>query len=221
MRWPSTGSNSACDRHDELVCEAERQHRGGAHLIREIRPEPDCVRGDDRRRDGQDDGIRRQRAARGFDRKALSLTIDRRNGATEPNRQARRLRRDGRSISFDDAPVDAAVGVTVAVLAAPGGSRLVDCEPSPGGNAGPGIAIRRMQPAAAEIEWKRTIGHRMGPAASPVPRFKHGQGNSGRRKPQGGAKSGGARTDDNGLEIVPPPGSMRAPFELIPTCRRS
>jgi hypothetical protein len=31
------------DRHDELVSKAERQHRGGADLVNEIRPEPDSL----------------------------------------------------------------------------------------------------------------------------------------------------------------------------------
>jgi hypothetical protein len=36
--------------------------------------------------------------------------------AAEPNRQARRLSRDYGSVSFDDAPDDAGIGITVAVL---------------------------------------------------------------------------------------------------------
>jgi hypothetical protein len=42
--------------------------------------------------------------------------IDEHDGTVEPNWQAYRLRRDYGSVSFGDPPVDAAVGITVAVL---------------------------------------------------------------------------------------------------------
>ena len=104
------------DRHDELVSEAERQHRGSSDFVRQFRPEHDPLRGDERRRDGHDDGIGHHRAVRGFDRKAFSAIIDQHDGAAKSNRQGRRLRRDCGSVSFSGPPVDAAVGLTVAVL---------------------------------------------------------------------------------------------------------
>jgi hypothetical protein len=42
----------------------------------------------------------------------------------------------------------------------------------------------------------------MGPAADPVTSFKDGESDPRRCKPHGGADSGGARPDDNDLEIV-------------------
>ena len=72
-----------------------------------------------------------------------------------------------------------------------------------------------MQPAAPEIERKRRIGNRIGPAADPVSSFKDGERDPRRSKPHGGAKSGGARTDDNDLEIVCAARKHEAPFELI------
>ncbi len=59
------------DRHDEFVSEAERQHRGSSDFIRQFRPEPDPLRGDERGRDGHDDGIGHHRAERGFYRKTF------------------------------------------------------------------------------------------------------------------------------------------------------
>ena|ERR1700724_665704 len=59
-----------------------------------------------------------------------------------------------------------------------------------------------MQPAASEIERKRRTGNRIGSAADPASSIKDGERNPRRRKPHGGADSGGARTDDNDLEIV-------------------
>jgi hypothetical protein len=68
------------NRHDELVSEAERQHQGSRGFIRQFRPEPDPLRGDERRRDGHDDGIGHHRAERGFDRNAFSAMIDEHDG---------------------------------------------------------------------------------------------------------------------------------------------
>ena len=90
----------------------------------------------------------------------------------------------------------------VEALSAPGGKRPVDCEPGLGRDPGPGIAIGRMQPAAPEIEWKRRVSNRIGPAADPASSFKDGERDPRRCKPRGGADSGGARTDDDDLEIV-------------------
>ena len=104
------------DRYDGFVSEAERQHRGSSDFIRQCRPEPDPLRGDERRRDGHDDGIGRHRAERGFDRKTFSAMIDQYDGTVEPNRQACRLRRDYGAVSFSDPPVDAGIGITAAVL---------------------------------------------------------------------------------------------------------
>jgi hypothetical protein len=58
------------------------------------------------------------------------------------------------------------------------------------------------QPAAPEIERKRCIGHRIGPAADPASSFKDGERDPRRCKPHGGADSGGARSDDDDLKIV-------------------
>jgi hypothetical protein len=104
------------DRHDELVSEAERQHRGSSDFIRQFRPEPDPLCGDHWRWNGQDNGIGHHRAERGFDRKTYSAMIDEHDGTVEPNWQACRLRRDDGSVSFDDPPVEATIGITVAVL---------------------------------------------------------------------------------------------------------
>jgi len=82
------------NRHDELVGEAERQHRGSGHLIRQFRPKPDLLRGDEWRRDGHDDGIRRHRAEHSFDRETFFAMVDERDRTVEPNWQAGRLRRD-------------------------------------------------------------------------------------------------------------------------------
>ncbi len=90
------------DRHDELVSEAEWQYRGGSHLIRQFRPKPDLLRGDEWRRDGHDDGIRRHRAEHGFDRETFSAMVDERDRTVEPNWQAGRLRRDYGAVSFGD-----------------------------------------------------------------------------------------------------------------------
>ena len=59
-----------------------------------------------------------------------------------------------------------------------------------------------MQPAAPKIERKRRIGTRIGPAADPVSSLKDREGDFRRGKPQGSAKSCGARPDDDDLEIV-------------------
>jgi hypothetical protein len=59
-----------------------------------------------------------------------------------------------------------------------------------------------MQPAAPEIDRKRRICNRIGPAADPVSSFKDTERDPRRCKPHGGADSGGARPDDNDLEIV-------------------
>jgi hypothetical protein len=59
-----------------------------------------------------------------------------------------------------------------------------------------------MQPAAPETERKRCISNRIGPAADPASSFKDGERDLRRCKPRGGADSGGARTDDDDLEIV-------------------
>jgi hypothetical protein len=104
------------DRHEELVSEAERQYRGCSGFIRQFRPEPDPLRGDERRRDGHDDGIGHHRTERGFDRKTFSAMIDEHDRTVEPNWQVCRLRRDYGSVSFSDPPVDAGIGITVAVL---------------------------------------------------------------------------------------------------------
>src|ERR1019366_9280126 len=192
-------------------------------------------------------------------------------GTVEPDRQTCRLRRDDGAVSFSDPPVDAGIGITVAVLhrdkiefdtvditadrieeriktaigfeklccaavsivgadrfktvvkaprgqskgvlilgaepqvealSVPGGESPVDREPGVGGNPGPWITIGRMQPAAPEIERERRISHRIGPAANPASSFKDGERDLRLCKPGGGAKSGGARTGDDDLEIV-------------------
>ena len=87
-------------------------------------------------------------------------------------------------------------------MSAPGGESPVDCEPGLGRNPGPWITIGRMQPAAPEIERKRRIGNRIGPAADPASSFKDGERDPRRCEPRGGANSGGARADDDDLEIV-------------------
>jgi hypothetical protein len=100
----------------ELVSEAEWQHRGSSGFIRQIRPEPDALRGDERRRNGHDDGIGHHRAERGFDRKTFSSMIDEHDRTVEPNWQACSLRRDYGAVSFNDPPVDAGIGIMLAVL---------------------------------------------------------------------------------------------------------
>ena len=68
-----------------------------------------------------------------------------------------------------------------------------------------------MQPAAPEIERKRRIGNRIGPAADPASSFKHGERDPRRCEPCGSADSGGARPDDNDLEIVFAAGNHEGP----------
>jgi hypothetical protein len=53
-----------------------------------------------------------------------------------------------------------------------------------------------------EIERKRPISNRIGPAADPPSSFKHGKRDPRRCKAHGGADAGGALPDYNDLEIV-------------------
>src|SRR5262245_26902305 len=104
------------DLQEELVSETQRQRRGGGHLIWQNRPELDLLPGNEWCRDGQDDGIRSQSAEADFDRKTRSAMVDERDRAVESNWQACRLPRDHGPVSFNYPPVDAAVGIIVAVL---------------------------------------------------------------------------------------------------------
>ena len=107
----------------------------------------------------------------------------------------------------------------VEALSTPAGNGLVDCEPGLGRNLSPWISIGRMQPAAPEIERKRRIGTRIGPAADPVSSFKDGERDPRRCKPHGGANSGGARTNDNDLEIVFAAARHECSFSIGQACQ--
>jgi len=72
-----------------------------------------------------------------------------------------------------------------------------------------------MQPAAPEIERKRHIGNRIGPAADPASSFKDREGDPFRCELCGGADSGGARPDDNDLEIVFAAARHECSFRLV------
>jgi hypothetical protein len=72
-----------------------------------------------------------------------------------------------------------------------------------------------MQPAAPEIERKRRIGNRIGPATDPASNFKDGERDPRRCKLRGGADSGGARTDDHDFEIVFSAARHECSFRLV------
>src|SRR6202023_2798283 len=107
----------------------------------------------------------------------------------------------------------------VEALSTPRGWSSVDREPGLGRNPGPGITISRMQPAAPEIERKRRIGDRIGPAADPASSFNDHEGDPCRCEPCGGADSGGSRTDDNDLESVCAATKHAGPLQINRPCQ--
>src|SRR5258705_6653742 len=90
----------------------------------------------------------------------------------------------------------------IKTLLAPRWAGLVDFEIQPFGDLDEGILVRRMQPAAAEVEGDIGRGHDgVGAAADAVARFQHDCRETGIFQRPRGAEAGGARTDDGDIDF--------------------
>ncbi len=89
----------------------------------------------------------------------------------------------------------------VAILRAPGRTRLVERNRRGPGNRGPGVSIRGMQPARAQVQIQATDFLRAGAAAEARSRFQQQGRQAAAGETSCGAHAGGTASDDDDVEV--------------------